>query len=130
MWMMMDVHLVWVGGLTSRRMLWCVIIHVSSQNSPSSFLFLPALNSTLEGHYVDDALHGQGVYTYEDGAVLYGTYVDGELNGPAQEFDGAGRLMFKGQYRDNSRCGECSVYYPVSHTRVLCQTDGIFMFSK
>lgn len=61
---------------------------------------------------MDDALHGQGVYTYEDGAVLYGTYVDGELNGPAQEFDGAGRLMFKGQYRDNSRCGECSVYYP------------------
>lgn len=71
-------------------------------------------HSTLEGFYVDDALQGQGVYTYEDGGVLHGTYVDGELNGPAQEFDGEGRSMFKGQYKDNIRCGECWVYYPVS----------------
>lgn len=77
----------------------------------SSFL---THHSTLEGFYVDDALQGQGVYTYEDGGVLYGTYVDGELNGSAQEFDGEGRLVFKGQYKDNSRCGECLVYYPVS----------------
>lgn len=73
------------------------------------------LRSTLEGYYVDDALQGQGLYTYEDGGVLRGTYVDGELNGLAQEFDGEGHLVFKGQYKDNSRCGECWVYHPVSH---------------
>lgn len=70
--------------------------------------------STLEGFYVDDALQGQGVYTYEDGGVLHGTYKDGELNGPTQEFDGERRLVFKGQYKDNNRCGECWVFYPVS----------------
>ena len=35
----------------------------------------PFSHSTLEGYYVDDALQGQGVYTYEDGGVLQGTYV-------------------------------------------------------
>lgn len=69
--------------------------------------------STLEGFYVDDALQGQGVYTYEDGGVLHGTYVDGELNGPAQEFDTDGKLIFKGQYKDNIRHGICWTYYPV-----------------
>lgn len=78
-----------------------------------------SLHSTLEGLYVDDALQGQGTYTYEDGGVLHGAYVDGELNGPAQEFDGEGRLVFKGQYRDNSRCGECWVFHPVSHCGLL-----------
>ncbi|XP_052510836.1 histone-lysine N-methyltransferase SETD7 isoform X3 [Budorcas taxicolor] len=68
--------------------------------------------STLEGYYVDDALQGQGVYTYEDGGVLQGTYVDGELNGPAQEYDTDGRLIFKGQYKDNIRHGVCWIYYP------------------
>lgn len=80
------------------------------KNGKGKFFFFDG--STLEGFYVDDALQGQGVYTYEDGAVLTGAYVEGELNGPAQEFDGEGRLMFKGQYRDNSRCGECWIYYP------------------
>lgn len=70
--------------------------------------------STLEGFFVDDALQGQGMYTNEDGGVLYGTYVDGELNGPAQEFDGEGCLMFRGQYKNNSRFGECWFYHPVS----------------
>lgn len=77
---------------------------------------LPPATSTLEGFYVDDCLQGRGEYSYEDGGVMYGTYVDGELNGPAQEFDGKGHLMFKGHYKDNSRCGECWIYYPVSHT--------------
>lgn len=74
----------------------------------------PFSRSTLEGYYVDDALQGQGVYTYEDGGVLQGTYVDGELNGPAQEYDTDGRLIFKGQYKDNIRHGVCWIYYPVS----------------
>lgn len=74
----------------------------------------PFFHSTLEGYYVDDALQGQGVYTYEDGGVLQGTYVDGELNGPAQEYDTDGRLIFKGQYKDNIRHGVCWIYYPVS----------------
>ncbi|XP_044060921.1 histone-lysine N-methyltransferase SETD7 isoform X7 [Siniperca chuatsi] len=80
------------------------------KNGKGKFFFFDG--STLEGFYVDDTLQGQGVYTYEDGGVLYGTYVDGELNGPAQEFDGEGHLVFKGQYKDNNRCGECWVYYP------------------
>ncbi|KAM3842564.1 histone-lysine N-methyltransferase SETD7 [Diretmus argenteus] len=80
------------------------------KNGKGKFFFFDG--STLEGFYVEDALQGQGVYTYEDGGVLRGTYVDGELNGPAQEFDGDGRLVFKGQYRDNNRCGECYIYYP------------------
>lgn len=63
---------------------------------------------------MDDALQGQGVYTYEDGGVLQGMYVDGELNGPAQEYDTDGRLIFKGQYKDNIRHGVCWIYYPVS----------------
>lgn len=74
----------------------------------------PLPRSTLEGYYADDALQGQGVYTYEDGGVLQGTYVDGELNGPAQEYDTDGRLIFKGQYKDNIRHGVCWIYYPVS----------------
>jgi len=69
--------------------------------------------SMLEGFYVDDALQGQGIYTYEDGGALHGTYVDGELNGPAQEFNPDGQLVFRGQYKDNIRCGMCWVYYPV-----------------
>ncbi|GLD72072.1 histone-lysine N-methyltransferase SETD7 isoform X1 [Lates japonicus] len=75
------------------------------KNGKGKFFFFDG--RTLEGFYVDDALQGQGVYTYEDGGVLHGTYVDGELNGLAQEFDGEGRLVFKGQYKDNDRCGEC-----------------------
>ncbi|XP_009577823.1 PREDICTED: histone-lysine N-methyltransferase SETD7 [Fulmarus glacialis] len=71
-----------------------------------------SLYHTLEGYYVDDALQGQGIYTYEDGVVLHGTYVDGELNGPAQEYDSDGRLIFKGQYKDNIRHGVCWIYYP------------------
>lgn len=63
---------------------------------------------------MDDALHGQGIYTYEDGGALHGTYVDGELNGPAQEFNPDGQPVFRGQYKDNIRCGMCWVYYPVS----------------
>lgn len=77
-----------------------------------------SVRSTLEGFYVDDALQGQGVYRYEDGGVLNGTYVDGELNGLAQEVDGEGRLLFRGQYRDNTRCGACWVYHPVSDRKI------------
>ncbi|XP_075471127.1 histone-lysine N-methyltransferase SETD7 isoform X2 [Ascaphus truei] len=68
--------------------------------------------TTLEGFYVDDAMQGQGVYNYEEGGALHGTYVDGELNGPAKEFDTDGRLIFKGQYKDNIRHGVCWIYYP------------------
>uniref|UniRef100_A0A8C6EUI2 Histone-lysine N-methyltransferase SETD7 n=1 Tax=Marmota marmota marmota TaxID=9994 RepID=A0A8C6EUI2_MARMA len=82
------------------------------KNGRGKFFFFDG--STLEGYYVDDALQGQGVYTYEDGGVLQGTYVDGELNGPAQEYDTDGRLIFKGQYKDNIRHGVCWIYYPVS----------------
>ncbi|XP_062332197.1 histone-lysine N-methyltransferase SETD7 isoform X1 [Osmerus eperlanus] len=80
------------------------------KNGKGKFFFFDG--STLEGYYVDDALQGQGVYTYEDGGVLHGTYTDGELNGMAQEYDSEGRLTFKGQYKDNSRYGECWIYYP------------------
>ncbi|XP_025777989.1 histone-lysine N-methyltransferase SETD7 [Puma concolor] len=80
------------------------------KNGRGKFFFFDG--STLEGYYVDDALQGQGVYTYEDGGVLQGTYVDGELNGPAQEYDTDGRLIFKGQYKDNIRHGVCWIYYP------------------
>lgn len=92
------------------------------------FLFCSTFHSTLEGFYVDDALQGQGMYTYEDGGVLHGTYVDGELNGPAQESDGEARLVFKGHYKDNNRCGECWVYYPVSHLSALCNKVDVHMY--
>ncbi|XP_036170548.1 histone-lysine N-methyltransferase SETD7 isoform X1 [Myotis myotis] len=80
------------------------------KNGRGKFFFFDG--STLEGYYVDDALQGQGVYTYEDGGVLQGTYVDGELNGLAQEYDTDGRLIFKGQYKDNIRHGLCWIYFP------------------
>ncbi|XP_073428225.1 histone-lysine N-methyltransferase SETD7 isoform X2 [Dendrobates tinctorius] len=80
------------------------------KNGRGKFFFFDG--STLEGFYVDDALQGQGVYTYEDGGALHGTYVDGELNGSAQEYDANGKLIFKGQYRDNIRHGVCWIYYP------------------
>lgn len=80
------------------------------KNGKGKFFFFDG--STLEGFYVDDCLQGRGEYTYEDGGVLHGNYVDGELNGAAQEFDGRGQLVFKGHYKDNSRCGECWIYYP------------------
>uniref|UniRef100_A0A8C4X312 Histone-lysine N-methyltransferase SETD7 n=1 Tax=Erpetoichthys calabaricus TaxID=27687 RepID=A0A8C4X312_ERPCA len=80
------------------------------KNGRGKFYFFDG--STLEGFYVDDALQGQGIYTYEDGGVLHGTYMDGELNGPAQEYDSEGVMIFKGQYKDNNRHGECWVYYP------------------
>ncbi|KAM3612496.1 uncharacterized protein V6R79_009175 [Siganus canaliculatus] len=79
------------------------------KNGRGKFFFFDG--STLEGSYVDDALQGHGTYTYEDGGVLRGMYVDGELNGSAQEFDGEGRLMFKGQYKDDRRHGECWIYH-------------------
>ncbi|XP_048826429.1 histone-lysine N-methyltransferase SETD7 [Brienomyrus brachyistius] len=80
------------------------------KNGKGKFFFFDG--STLEGFYVDDALQGQGIYTYEDGGVLHGTYVDGELNGAALEYDSEGRLIFKGQYKDNNRCGLCWIFYP------------------
>ncbi|XP_073197274.1 histone-lysine N-methyltransferase SETD7 isoform X6 [Lepidochelys kempii] len=80
------------------------------KNGRGKFFFFDG--STLEGYYVDDALQGQGLYTYEDGGVLHGTHVDGELNGPAQEYDIDGRLIFKGQYKDDNRHGVCWIYYP------------------
>ncbi|KAK5865314.1 hypothetical protein PBY51_016488 [Eleginops maclovinus] len=80
------------------------------KNGKGKFFFFDG--SSLEGYFVDDGLQGKGVYTHEDGGVLHGMYVDGDLNGPAQECDAEGRLMFKGQYKDNNRCGECWVYYP------------------
>ncbi|KAJ8262391.1 hypothetical protein GJAV_G00165910 [Gymnothorax javanicus] len=80
------------------------------KNGRGKFFFFDG--SSLEGFYVDDALQGQGVYTYEDGGALHGTYVDGELNGPAQELDADGQIVFKGQYKDNNRCGICWIYYP------------------
>lgn len=95
--------------------------HHSAPLSAPTFTF-----STLEGFYVDDALQGQGMYTYEDGGVLHGTYVDGELNGPAQELDGEARLVFKGHYKDNNRCGECWVYHPVSHLSALYSKVDVF----
>lgn len=64
------------------------------------------------------------MYTYEDGGVLHGTYADGELNGPAQEFDPEGRLIFKGQYRDNIRCGICWIYYPVCFREEVVLASG------
>ncbi|KAG8453918.1 hypothetical protein GDO86_000515 [Hymenochirus boettgeri] len=82
------------------------------KNGRGKFFFFDG--STLEGFYVDDLLQGQGVYSYEDGGSLHGTYVDGELNGPAQEFDTNGKLIFKGQYKDNVRHGVCWI----------CNTDG------
>ncbi|XP_054453978.1 histone-lysine N-methyltransferase SETD7 isoform X1 [Anoplopoma fimbria] len=80
------------------------------KNGKGKFFFFDG--SALEGFYVDDALQGQGLYTYEDGSALRGTYVDGELNGPAEECNAEGRLVFKGQYKDNNRCGKCWIYYP------------------
>lgn len=93
--------------------------------------FLSLFASTLEGYYVDDALQGQGIYTYEDGVVLHGTYVDGELNGPAQEYDSDGRLIFKGQYKDNIRHGVCWIYYPVGLTSrsLFCWIEHSCLFS-
>ncbi|XP_041041223.1 histone-lysine N-methyltransferase SETD7 isoform X3 [Carcharodon carcharias] len=67
--------------------------------------------STLEGNCIDDALQGQAVYTYEDGSTLHGTYIDGELNGIAEEYDSEGHLTFRGQYRDNVRWGVCWMYF-------------------
>lgn len=52
--------------------------------------------------------------------------MEGELNGPAQEFDGEGHLVFKGQYKDNNRCGECWVYYPVSQLSAHYSTATMF----
>ncbi|MGH0127016.1 UNVERIFIED_CONTAM: hypothetical protein FKN15_027876 [Acipenser sinensis] len=80
------------------------------KNGRGKFYFFDG--SILEGYYVDDALQAQGVYTYEDGGVLHGTYLEGELNGPAREYDAEGRLIFKGQYKDNTRHGMCWLYYP------------------
>ncbi|XP_054453979.1 histone-lysine N-methyltransferase SETD7 isoform X2 [Anoplopoma fimbria] len=89
------------------------------KNGKGKFFFFDG--SALEGFYVDDALQGQGLYTYEDGSALRGTYVDGELNGPAEECNAEGRLVFKGQYKDNNRCGKCWIYYPVLRTRTTSQ---------
>uniref|UniRef100_A0A8C5S217 Histone-lysine N-methyltransferase SETD7 n=1 Tax=Laticauda laticaudata TaxID=8630 RepID=A0A8C5S217_LATLA len=82
------------------------------KNGHGKFFFFDG--STLEGFYVDDGLQGQGIYTNEDGGTLHGNYIDGELNGPAQENDADGRLVFKGQYKDNIRHGFCWIYYSVS----------------
>eukprot|EP00051_Salpingoeca_urceolata_P004935 m.68995 g.68995 ORF g.68995 m.68995 type:complete len:506 (+) comp13945_c0_seq2:97-1614(+) len=46
------------------------------------------------------------------GSRLEGTYEDGLLNGPAVERAADGSLLFRGQYRDNVRCGRCSFYMP------------------
>lgn len=79
------------------------------KNGWGKFFFFDG--SILEGYYVDDVLQGQGVYIYEDGGVFQGMYVDGELNGLVQEYDIDGRLIFKGQYKDNICYGVCWIYY-------------------
>ena len=103
-------------------------VHLLERGIVFHCCFLSLFTSTLEGYYVDDALQGQGIYTYEDGVVLHGTYVDGELNGPAQEYDSDGRLIFKGQYKDNIRHGVCWIYYPVSLTTcsLCCRIASFF----
>ncbi|XP_053538176.1 histone-lysine N-methyltransferase SETD7 isoform X3 [Ictalurus punctatus] len=98
------------------------------KNGKGKFFFFDG--STLDGSYVDDVLQGQGVYTYEDGGVLYGTYVDGELNGPAQEFDPEGRLIFKGQYKDNIHYGICWIYYPVLFTPTTNPLPPVSLLTK
>ncbi|XP_061408422.1 histone-lysine N-methyltransferase SETD7 isoform X1 [Lethenteron reissneri] len=79
------------------------------KNGLGKFFFFDG--STLEGHYVEDVLQGQAVYTAEDGSTVHGTYVDGELHGSAREYDPEGRITFRGQYRDNLRCGLCWIYF-------------------
>uniref|UniRef100_V9KF86 Histone-lysine N-methyltransferase SETD7 n=1 Tax=Callorhinchus milii TaxID=7868 RepID=V9KF86_CALMI len=81
----------------------------AEKNGRGKFYFFDG--STLEGNFVDDALQGQAVYSYEDKSTLHGTYIDGELNGPAQEYNSEGQLTFRGQYRDNIRCGVCWIYF-------------------
>lgn len=100
--------------LHTKKLIWIILIIADKGDyiSPKYHLF-SFLYSRLEGFYVDDALQGQGIYTYEDGGALHGTYVEGELNGPAQEFNPEGQLVFRGQYKDNIRYGMCWVYYPV-----------------
>jgi histone-lysine N-methyltransferase SETD7 len=39
-----------------------------------------------------------------------GQYVDGELHGPAHEFNSYGQLVFKGCYKHNVRYGLCCLY--------------------
>ena len=62
---------------------------------------------------MDDNLEGHGVYLFADGSRMEATFESGLMNGPAQEFDSSGKLMFSGHYTDNVRCGNCWCYKQV-----------------
>jgi hypothetical protein len=61
--------------------------------------------SSLKGKWVDDELHGLGIYTEADGEVRENTYDHGECTGPGREFDLHGNLVFEGAFSDGVRHG-------------------------
>ncbi|XP_065919904.1 histone-lysine N-methyltransferase SETD7-like [Dysidea avara] len=66
--------------------------------------------SSLSGNFKDDSLEGVGLYTRDDGSQIISQYHDGELYGESTECSAAGNVIFKGQYKNDTRVGYCMAY--------------------
>ena len=58
-----------------------------------------------------DALEGEGRYVHNDGSFTVGTYRHGVLHGQVCEHSATGALTFRGEYRDNARHGQGTLYH-------------------
>ena len=82
--------------------------------------------STLSGPFLADALEGDGRYTSSDGSYTLGPYRGGILHGRVEEFSPTGTLVFTGQYRDNARNGEGTLYHTHGGVYSGQWRDGLF----
>ncbi|KAL6041580.1 Histone-lysine N-methyltransferase setd7 [Balamuthia mandrillaris] len=69
--------------------------------------------SSLEGNWEDDCLHGRGVYRFGEGeARVEGTWHHGELEGAdVREYDAKGRLVYHGSYKAGRRHGPGVLFF-------------------
>lgn len=68
--------------------------------------------SSLKGIWDKGELNGLVRYDTADGCSMVGMYRDGEFSGPVEEFDEAGELVFRGNYKANVRSGQGQLFSP------------------
>jgi hypothetical protein len=76
--------------------------------------------SRMEGDFKNDSFEGFGSYIFSDDSYLRGNWIEGEMNGEGEEYDGHGDCVYKGSYKNSLRHGRGILYYPEVPTVFLC----------
>lgn len=117
-----------------------------SDGLPHGHGICASIDGTYEGQFVHGARQGDGQLRFADGSIcrgqfhanmphgrceyfdpedktiMTGTYVNGELHGPASQVDEAGRLIFRGCFAHDVRIGVAEVFDEYGG-RVVGQVD-------